>query len=212
MGRAEKQTKRKSAQKKPVDISTDAKREKWLEKSNKRRNKVEWVTLTASLDLVAIDPELLLDQDGDRVYRQVYFVTKDGLPTEKSGYAKTYDSSDAFRKTFKRRLTSGLRREQKMCSTRINGPAWSLRGLKSSLWRSRCLAGSDLANKNSRNVASKIFKTRLRSFRGCLRQVFDLLIFCFTLRAQAFFFAWFINAIKHNHKNKVYNTCNGTKY
>ncbi len=93
MGRAEKQTKQKSVQKKPVNISTDAKREKWLEKSDKRRNKVEWVTLTGSLDLVAIDPELLLDQDGDRVYRQVYFVTKDGLPTEKWGFAKTYDNT-----------------------------------------------------------------------------------------------------------------------
>jgi len=94
MGRAEKQVKKKSvSSKKPVDISTDTKREKWLEKSNRRNDKVEWVTLTGSLDLVAIDPEMLKDADGDCVYRQVYFIDKDGLPTQKWGYAKTYDST-----------------------------------------------------------------------------------------------------------------------
>lgn len=77
-----------------VDISTQQKRERWLQNSNAHPKRRQWVILTDSADIALIDSQLLRNSDGDQVYRLVHLLNKDG--TIKSQWGSVRSFSEIF--------------------------------------------------------------------------------------------------------------------
>lgn len=75
-----------------MDISTDAKREAWIEKRD-RKGEIKWVTLTGTKDLIAIDPQAVKDKDGDVLFRKIHSVGKDGCISEDNGMVRYFYNS-----------------------------------------------------------------------------------------------------------------------
>lgn len=84
-------------------LNNEKERKTWLKKSDAKfwidysfknydpKHRL-WVITTITNDLQMIDSELLIDPDGDKVYRTVFKINKDGTPSLDHGYLKCYDS------------------------------------------------------------------------------------------------------------------------
>lgn len=87
--------------KKPVSISTDGKREAWMKKRAKHFDGASkynvreraWIIMTDTKDLGMIDKQLVVDQDGENVYRLVHLIGKDGIPMQDNGYVRVLSTT-----------------------------------------------------------------------------------------------------------------------
>jgi len=86
----------------PVVIKNQKQREKWLAKRNQLFWKNEsflgykpkdrmWCVLTLTRNIAMLDPQLIIDEDGDEVYRMVFKVLDDGNIATDWGFARTFD-------------------------------------------------------------------------------------------------------------------------
>lgn len=84
-------------------FKTEEEREKWHKKSDQRfwinqsyqHYKPEhrlWVITTLTKDLAMVDSQMVIDKDGDKVYRTVFMINKDGTPCLDHGFLRCFDT------------------------------------------------------------------------------------------------------------------------